>query len=212
MPSAPDPLSPHPLPGHPRVAFLRPLVSHPQIEVGDYTYYDDPGGPERFERENVLYLYPFVGDRLVIGRFCALGTGVRFLMNGANHPTGGVSTYPFPIFGAGWATALDRVMETPTRGDTLVGHDVWIGYEALVLPGVRIGSGAIVGARSVVTKDVPAYSVVAGNPARVVRQRFDDDTVARLLALAWWDWPVDKITRHVRALLATDVDALERAQ
>jgi virginiamycin A acetyltransferase len=201
MPNIPSPSTLHPVEGHPRVVFLKTLVRSPTIEVGDYTYYDDPGNPAAFERENVLYAYG--PERLVIGRYCALATGVRFLMAGANHPTSGVSTFPFAIFGGAWAEqTLDLVQAIPSRGDTIVGNDVWIGYEAVVMPGVRIGDGAIVAAEAVVTRDVPPYGVVAGNPARLVRTRFDDTDIDRLLRAAWWDWPVELVTEHARIIMA----------
>lgn len=208
----PDPLNPHPMPGFPRVGFLKPLVDRKNIEIGEYTYYDDPDGPEHFVRKCVLYHYDFVGDRLVIGRFCALACGVAFIMNGANHPTGGFSTYPFNIFGDGWEHGFDpKTWRDALRGDTVVGNDVWIGREATILPGVTIGDGAIVAARSVVSIDVPPYAVVAGNPARVVRMRYDDATIARLLAIAWWNWPPERISRHLDAIRGADIDRLESA-
>jgi virginiamycin A acetyltransferase len=177
--------------------------------VGDYSYYDDPEGAENFER-NVLYHYPFLGDRLVIGKFCALARGTRFIMNGANHKLSGISTYPFQSFGKGWEAVTPQPGDLPFKGDTVVENDVWIGYDALVMPGVRIGNGAIVSARSVVVGDVPAYTVVGGNPARPLKQRFPDAAIATLQAIAWWDWPVEKITRHLKAIVAGDVAALQR--
>ncbi|MBX7104472.1 MAG: CatB-related O-acetyltransferase [Gemmataceae bacterium] len=156
---------PYPLPGFPQVGFLKPLVRNPNIVVGDYTYYDDPDGPEHFESRCVLYHFPFVGDKLVIGKYCALARGVRFIMNGANHKISGFSTFPFYIFGHGWEAVMPQPDELPYKGDTVVCNDVWLGYESLVMPGVRIGDGAIVASRSVVVGDVPAYAVVGGNPA-----------------------------------------------
>ncbi|GAB2959817.1 CatB-related O-acetyltransferase [Hymenobacter coalescens] len=206
----PDPELVHPLPGQTRLVFLKNIVDDPRIEVGDYTYYDDFDDPRNFLR-NVLYHFPFSTDRLRIGRFCMLASGVKFVMNGGNHRTDLLSTYPFPIFGHGWETAFDAA-SWPHKGDTTIGHDVWIGYEALVMPGVTVGNGAIIATRSVVTKDVPAFAVVAGNPAAVVRMRFDADTVARLEQLAWWDWDAAKITRNLPAICARDLAALERAQ
>jgi virginiamycin A acetyltransferase len=198
--------------GFSRVGFLRAVVKTPGVEVGEYTYYDDPDGPEHFVERCVLYHYPFVGDRLVIGRFCAIAARVRFIMNGANHAMGGFSTYPFNIFGGGWEEGFDpATWDAENLGDTVVGHDVWLGMEALVMPGVNVGSGAIVAARSVVAADVPPYAIVAGNPARVVRMRFDEGTVARLLAIAWWDWPVERITRNLDAIRGADLAALEAA-
>ena len=139
--------------GFPQVCFIRNTVKNPNVVVGDYTYYDDPEDSENFER-NVLYHYPFVGDKLVIGKFCALARGAKFIMNGANHKLTGFSTYPFGIFGQGWEAAVPAPADLPSRGDTVVGNDVWIGYDALVMPGVKIGNGAIVAARAVVVKDV----------------------------------------------------------
>jgi virginiamycin A acetyltransferase len=208
----PDPTTLHPVPGHPRVCFLRNAVDRPNIEIGEFTYYDDPVEPERFADKCIRYHFDFLGDRLVIGRFCALGTGVQFVMNGANHAMTGFSTYPFNIFGAGWEKGFDmRTIEAGFRGDTIVGNDVWIGAEAMVLPGARIGDGAVVGARAVVGGTVPPYAVVVGNPARTVRRRFDGATVERLLAVAWWDWDAARITRHLDAIRGADIERLERA-
>jgi virginiamycin A acetyltransferase len=194
------------------VVFLKTVVTAPNIEVGDYSYYDDPGDPTAFERENVLYAYG--PEKLVIGRYCALATGVRFVMAGANHRTAGVSTFPFAIFGGIRAErTLDLVMAVPSRGDTIVGNDVWIGYNAMVMPGVRIGDGAIVAAGAVVSKVVPPYGVVAGNPARLVRTRLDEADVARLLRAAWWDWLVELVTEHARTIMAgqpAEIEAIAR--
>jgi virginiamycin A acetyltransferase len=203
----PSPDTRHPIAGVTRTGFLKPFITRPNIIVGDYTYYDDPAGAERFE-EHVLYHFDFVGDRLIIGKFCSIAAEVRFIMNGGNHPTTWLTTYPFPVFGHGWEVATPTAW--PMKGDTIVGNDVWIGYGAVVMPGVTIGDGAIVATTAVVTKDVPPYAIVGGNPAAVVRYRFDESTIARLLALRWWDWPVERITRSVQALCAGDLAALER--
>ena len=208
--AGPDPDRPHPLVVQPRVGFLRALVDAPNIEIGAFTYYDDPDGPEHFAERCVLHHYEFLGDRLVIGRFCALAAGVRFVMNGANHAMSGFSTYPFNIFGGGWEKGFDEATWTDaSRGDTVVGNDVWIGMDATVMPGVTIGDGAIVAAKSVVTSDVRPYAVVGGNPATEVKRRFADATVARLLAIAWWNWPVEKLTRNLDAVRGGDLAALE---
>lgn len=208
----PRPEIKHPMPMHPRVGFLKPLVDRANVEIGEYTYYDDPDGPEHFADKCVLYHYDFIGDRLVIGRFCAIASGVRFIMNGSNHAMSGFSTYPFNIFGNGWEKGFDvGTWEKEGRGDTIVGNDVWVGMEAMIMPGVTIGDGAIIAARAVVTRDVPAYAIVAGNAAGVVGMRFDETTIQRLLALAWWDWPVDKITRNLDAIRGSDIDRLEQA-
>lgn len=208
LPQAPDPTVVHPIAGQPRVVFLRPLVSHPAVEIGEYTYYDHPTRAERFEEDAVLYA--FGPERLIIGRFCAIAAGARFLLPGANHADRGPSTYPFGIFGAPWDATMDLVLSAPSRGNTVVGHDVWIGYQALVLPGVTIGHGAVIAAASVVTADVAPYALVAGNPARVVRRCFDEADVERLLRASWWDWPPASITEHARTIMAGTPSDIER--
>ncbi|GAA0386510.1 CatB-related O-acetyltransferase [Streptomyces luteireticuli] len=205
----PDPTVLHPLAGHDRVVLLRSLVSDPRIEVGEYTYFDDPDGAEEFESRNVLYAYGT--ERLVIGKYCAIAAGTRFMMPGAAHPTMGVSTFPFTMFGGAWTgRTLDLVTDLPSRGDTVIGNDVWIGYQALIMPGVRIGDGAVIAAGSVVTGDVEPYTIVGGNPARPIRRRFDDADVERLLRAAWWDWPVELVTEHVRTIMAGRPAEIER--
>lgn len=205
----PDPMTQHPLPEHERVVFLKPLVSSPKIVVGEYSYYDDPDGATRFEHRNVLYAYG--PEKLIIGRYCAIAAETRFLVAGAEHPTMGVTTFPFTMFGGEWAErTLDIVTGMPNRGDTVVGNDVWFGYRATVMPGVRIGDGAIVATGAVVTGDVPPYTIVGGNPARPIRQRFDDADIARLRRAAWWDWPVELVTEHARTLMAGSPADIER--
>jgi virginiamycin A acetyltransferase len=208
MATGPDPALRYPLPGETSMVFLKAIVDNPQIEIGDYTYYHDFDDPLGFEK-NVRYAFPFEGDRLVIGKFCSIASGATFLLNGGNHRIDGVSAYPFGIFGRGWEAALPETW--PSRGDTRVGHDVWIGYRATLLPGVAVGHGAVVGALSVVAEDVPPYAVVAGNPARMLRLRHSERDVARLLAIAWWDWPIEKIAAHVRTIALGTVDELEAA-
>lgn len=205
----PDPTVVHPLPDQQRVVLLKPLVTSPLIEVGEFTYYDDADDPTAFETRNVLYHYG--PDRLVIGKFCALGEGVRFIMNGANHRMDGPSTFPFPIMGGSWAEHFGLITDLPGRGDTIVGHDVWFGYRITVMPGVRIGNGAVIASGSVVVSDVPDYGVVGGNPARLLRRRYDEDDIRRLLALAWWDWPLPHLTEHVHTVMSGTVDDLEAA-
>jgi virginiamycin A acetyltransferase len=210
--SGPDPLNPHPLPGHPRVGFLKAFVNQANIEVGEFTYYDDPLGPEGFVERCVQHHYDFMGDRLVIGKFCAIATGAAFIMNGANHAMTGFSTYPFNIFGQGWEKGFDwATIQAGFKGDTVVGNDVWIGQEATIMPGVTIGDGAIIAAKSVVTADVPPYAIVGGNPAKLIRRRFGDDVIAELLAIRWWDWSVDRITRNLDAIRGADMEALRKA-
>ncbi len=206
----PSPDTPYPMPGFPQVCFLKNIIQRPNIEIGDYSYYDDPDGAANFEA-NVLYHFPFIGDVLRIGKFCALARGVKFIMNGANHQMSGISTYPFFIFGNGWESAQPAPGELPCKGDTVIGNDVWIGYDALIMAGVTIGDGAIVAARSVVTADVPPYAIVGGNPAQMIRRRFDDDSVRRLRAIAWWDRPAPWISQHLQLIRGGDLDALEAA-
>jgi virginiamycin A acetyltransferase len=209
----PDPDVVHPLAAHPRVCFLKNVVDRPNIEVGDYTYYDDPHGPERFAEKCVLYHFDFIGDRLLIGRFCAIAAGATFIMNGANHAMTGFSTYPFQIFGAGWEAGFDAgAYRSGLKGDTVIGNDVWIGMDATIMPGVAIGHGAVVAAKSVVTADVPPYAIVGGNPARILRHRFDAATVAALLDIAWWDWDAEKIARNLPAITGGDMAALRAAR
>lgn len=203
----PSPLDKHPLPDFPQVCFIKNTVSNPNILIGDYTYYDDPENSENFER-NVLYHYPFIGDRLVIGKFCAIARGVKFIMNGANHKISGISTYPFQIFGNGWGKVMPQPGDLPYKGDTIIGNDVWIGYEALIMPGVKIGDGAIISSRSVVVTDVAPYSVVGGNPAKPIKERFSPSTVSALVDIAWWNWPIEEISKHLCVIVSADIDAL----
>ncbi|RCW85616.1 Vat family streptogramin A O-acetyltransferase [Phyllobacterium bourgognense] len=205
--NGPSPENKHPMQGFPQVCFIKNTISNPNIIVGDYTYYDDPEDSEGFEK-NVLYHFPFIGDKLVIGKFCALAKGARFIMNGANHKLSGISTYPFQIFGNGWEKVMPQPGELPYKGHTIIGNDVWIGYEALIMPGVSIGNGAIVSSRSVVTADVPPYTIVGGNPAKAIKSRFELDVVRKLEVVAWWDWPVEKISRNLQHIVSADVDAL----
>jgi virginiamycin A acetyltransferase len=202
----PDPDTLYPIEGITRTCFLKNIITNPQILVGDYTYYDDPEDVHNFER-NVLYLFDFVKDKLIIGKFCQIASGVRFIMNGANHPMGGISTYPFKVFGKSWSSAN---LEVTSKGDTEIGNDVWIGNFATIMPGVKIGHGAIIGTNALVTKDVAPYSIVGGNPAQQIRRRFDDKTIDFLVQLAWWDWPAGKIANHLNAITTGNVDALKK--
>ena len=198
--------------GHSTV-YLKNVITDPFIEVGDYTTYDDPDrDPRDFQRNNVLYHYPECNhDRLVIGRFCSIACGAKFLFNAANHTLKGLSTYPFPIFFEEWGLSSDVgdiAAAWDSKGDIIIGNDVWIGYEAVIMSGVTIGDGAVIGTRAVVTKDVPSYTIVGGVPARTIRRRFDDDTVRRLQDLRWWDWEEDRIRRNIDVLVRGKVDEL----
>jgi virginiamycin A acetyltransferase len=209
-PSGPPPHGRHPIPAFPQIAFLKNVITSPLIEVGDYTYFDDPEGPEHFERRNVLYHFDFIGDRLVIGKFCSIARGVRFLMNGGNHSLAGFSAYPFCIFGHGWEGQVSPDEKCTSKGDTVVGNDVWLGYGATILPGATIGDGAVVGACLLVSSNVAPDTIVAGNPAGPIRRRFDEPTIDRLLALRWWDWPIERITARLEAIVRGDMGELER--
>lgn len=205
--NGPNPTEKHPMKGFDQVCYIKNTVTNPNIIVGDYTYYDDPTDSEGFER-NVLYHYPFYGDKLIIGKFCAIAKDVKFIMNGANHLMKCFSTYPFQIFGNGWEKVMPKIDELPNKGDTVIGNDVWIGYDSLVMPGVKIGDGAIIASRSVVVGNVEPYSIVGGNPAKLIRKRYNDEVIDILLKLKWWDWNVEKITANLEVLVSQDLEKL----
>ncbi len=187
--------------------YLKNIVTSPQIIVGEYAYYDDPQDVANFEK-NVLYLFDFIGDKFVIGKFCQIATGVRFIMNGSNHDMSGFSTYPFQVFSQTWAEKY--TMQVVNKGDTTIGNDVWIGNSVTIMPGVRVGDGAIIAANSVVTKDVSSYSIVGGNPAKEIRPRFDENTIKLLLDLKWWDWDIQKITDNLEIISIGNLEKLEK--
>jgi virginiamycin A acetyltransferase len=193
-----------PIPNVTRLCFLKNIINQPNIIVGDYTYYDDPDNVDNFLK-NVLYHFDFIGDKLIIGKFCQIATGVRFIMNGGNHAMNGFSTYPFAAFGHEWSQVP---LDSKSRGDTVIGNDVWIGNSATIMPGVKIGDGAIIGTNSVVTKNVEPYSIVGGNPATLIRKRFDDQTISLLLKIKWWDWSFEKITQHANDTATGNKDFL----
>jgi virginiamycin A acetyltransferase len=189
--------------------FLKPLVTSPKIEVGEYTYYNDSDDAAAFETRNVLYTAG--PERLIIGRFCAVATGARFLLSAANHPMLGSTTFPFFIFGGDWLErTADLLPRAASRGNTVIGNDVWIGRDAMIMPGVTVGDGAIIAAGAVVASDVPPYVTVAGNPARPIRRRYSAEDVERLLRIAWWNWPIEMITEHVRTIWAGTPAELEQ--
>lgn len=195
--------------GHSTV-YLQNVVTDPSIEVGEYTVYDDfVHDPRDFQRNNVLYHYPINHERLVIGKFCSIACGAKFLFNSANHTLDSLSTYTFPIFFEEWGLPVEDIPRAwDNKGDIVIGNDVWIGYGAVVMAGVTIGDGAIIGARAVVTKDVPPYTIVGGVPAKPIRKRFDDETIERRLDLKWWDWPIEKIRRHLEDIQSGELDKL----
>ncbi len=198
--------------GHSTV-YLQNVVTDPSIQVGDYTIYDDfVNDPRDFQRNNVLYHYPINHERLIIGKFCSIACGAKFLFNSANHTQRSLSTYIFPVLFEEWGLDVERIPEAwDNKGDIIVGNDVWIGYESVILAGVTIGDGAIIAARAVVTKDVPPYAIVGGVPARLIRKRFSDPEITRLQALRWWDWPAEKIAASLDAIQSGDLNKLCQA-
>ncbi|MUU77682.1 CatB-related O-acetyltransferase [Winogradskyella endarachnes] len=194
----PDPNTVFPLANYDKLCFLKNYINNPNIEVDDYTYYDDFEDVSNFEK-NVKYHFDFTGDKLIIGKFCMIASGATFIMNGGNHLTEATSAYPFAIFGGAWQHAMDG-KSYPTKGNTIIGNDVWIGHDATIMPGVTIGDGAIVATKAVVTKNVEPYTVVGGNPAKPIKKRFSEDIICKLLELKWWDWDIEKITKNVDKL------------
>ncbi|MBN2234111.1 MAG: Vat family streptogramin A O-acetyltransferase [Opitutales bacterium] len=206
--NGPSPDNPHPMKGFDQVCYIKNVVRNPNIIIGDYTYYDDPVDSRNFER-NVLYHYPFMGDKLIIGKFCAIARDVKFIMNGANHKMDAFTTYPFSIFSNGWEKVMPSMDELPYKGDTVIQNDVWIGYDATIMPGIQIGNGSIIASKSVVVRDVEPYSIVGGNPAKLIRRRFRDEVIDLLQELRWWDWPIEKITDHLPILTSNDFTQLK---
>lgn len=194
----PDSNKVFPLPNYKKLCFLKNYINNSNIEVGDYTYYDDFEDVSNFEK-NVKYHFDFIGDKLVIGKFCMIASGATFIMNGGNHLTEATTAYPFAIFGDAWQHAMDD-KTYPTKGDTIIGNDVWIGHDATIMPGIHIGDGAIIAAKAVVTKNIEPYTIVGGNPAKPIKKRFSEDTISKLLQLEWWNWDIEKITKNVDKL------------
>lgn len=191
--------------------FLKNVITAPNITVGDYTYYDDPVDPTAFEQNNVLFNWPEFGDRLLIGKFCAIASGVTFIMGSANHRIGSISTYPFAVFGGAWAESIPpHFDQLPFKGDIVIGNDVWIGRKSVILPGVTVGDGAILAAYSIVTKDVPPYAVVGGNPARFIKNRFDEELTALLMELKWWDFDAVALTEFLPILCDMDLQSVKQ--
>lgn len=192
----------YPRTGDTQTIYLKNVISDPNIEVGDYTMYNDfVHNPAEFQKNNVLYHYPINHDRLIIGKFCSIACGAKFLFNSANHTMTSLSTYPFPLFFEEWGLEKQNVTQAwDNKGDIVIGNDVWIGYEAVIFAGVTIGDGAIIGTRAVVTKDVPPYTIVGGVPAQPIKKRYNEETIAKLLKLKWWDWSEDIIAQNIQAI------------
>lgn len=191
--------------------YLKNVISDPNIIVGDYTFYNDyVNNPTEFQKNNVLYHYPVNHDKLVIGKFCSIACGAKFIFTSANHTLKSLSTYPFPIFSGEWGLDWNNVTQAwDNKGDIVIGNDVWIGYEAVLMQGVHIGNGAIVGTRAVVTKDVPPYTIVGGIPAKEIRKRFSANTIDDLQELQWWDWPYEKIQNHLPDIMSGNIEKLK---
>ncbi len=192
--------------------YLNSVISNKNIIIGDYTIYNDfVADPMQFEKNNVLYHYPINNDRLIIGKFCSIACGAKFIFTSANHTLTSFSTYPFPIFYEEWNLNKEDVASAwDNKGDIVIGNDVWVGYEAVILSGVHIGDGAIIGARALVTKDVPPYAIVGGMPAKIIKNKFSEEIVSALQKLKWWDWPLEKISRNISFIQSGDIRALER--
>lgn len=204
--NGPDTNQKFPLANYDRLCFLKNIIKNPNIIVGDYTYYDDFENVENFEK-NVKYHFDFTGDQLIIGKFCMIASDVKFIMNGANHLTDSISTYPFAIFGNGWENAMEG-KTYPQKGNINIGNDVWIGYNATIMAGVTIGNGAIIATNATVVKDVEPYSIVGGNPAKEIKKRFSDEKIAQLLKLKWWNWDIEKITKNVQNLTGKEFNKI----
>ncbi|MCQ4872717.1 CatB-related O-acetyltransferase [Butyricimonas paravirosa] len=198
----------YPRTGDKQTVYLNTVVKDPSIEIGDYTIYNDfVEDPTQFEKNNVLYHYPINHERLVIGKFCSIARGAKFIFNCANHTLKSLSTYTFPLFHEEWDLEKSDIASAwDNKGDIIIGNDVWIGYEAIIMAGVHIGDGAIIGTRAVVTKDVPPYTIVGGVPAKEIRKRFDPDTIKRLQSLKWWNWPTPKIRQELPHLMNGNLD------
>ena len=206
----PDPNAVYPNEAVKQVCFLKNVITRPNIQVGEYTYYDDIDGPEQFQ-DHVTHHYPFLGDKLIIGKFCAIAAGTKFIMGPANHRISSVTTYPFHVFGGVWAeNTPPHLDQLPRKGDIVVGNDVWIGRESVILPGVTIGDGAIVAAYSVVTRDVPPYTLAGGNPARPLKPRFDPELTQLLLAFRWWDLPSKELAATLPLLCEEDLEKVRQ--
>lgn len=192
----------------PHTIFLKNFIDHPNIQIGDYTYFNDFSLPVKDVRQLLApYMHPFAPEKLIIGKFVQIAHGVQIITSSANHQMDGFSTYPFNVFGEPWSSSYEA--KWPNKGDTIIGNDVWIGHQALIMPAVTIGDGVIIASRSVVTKDVPAYAIVGGNPAKVIRYRFDDKTIAVLQEIKWWDWSIEKINQNLAAIVGGDINKLK---
>ena len=200
----------YPRPHDKQIVYLKNVIKNPKIIVGDYTIYNDfVNDPQDFEKNNVLYQYPVNGDKLIIGKFCSIACGAKFLFTSGNHSLKSLSNYTFPVFFDEWDLDSKNITSAwDNKGDTVIGNDVWIGYDAIIMPGVKIGDGAIIGTRAVVTKDIPPYTIVGGVPAKPIRKRFDDKTIEKLLSIKWWNWDKEKIKQNIQSIQSGNINDL----
>ncbi|WP_196891862.1 CatB-related O-acetyltransferase [Aureivirga marina] len=206
--TAPDKEKMYPIAHHKKLCFLKNIIKNPNIIVGDYTYYDDFENVENFEK-NVKYHFDFIGDKLIIGKFCMIASDVKFIMNGGNHLTESISSYPFAIFGEDWKNAMDN-KKYPNKGNTIIENDVWIGHNVTIMPGIKIGNGSIIASNSTITKNIEPYSIVGGNPAKLIKKRFSEENIKLLKEIQWWNWDIEKITKNVSLLTSNDFDKLKK--
>lgn len=200
----------YPRPHDKQIVYLKNVIKNPKIIVGDYTIYNDfVNDPQDFEKNNVLYQYPVNGDKLIIGKFCSIACGAKFLFTSGNHSLKSLSNYTFPIFFDEWDLDSKNITSAwDNKGDTVIGNDVWIGYDAIIMPGVKIGDGAIIGTMAIVTKDIPPYTIVGGVPAKPIRKRFDDKTIEKLLSIKWWNWDKEKIKQNIQSIQSGNINNL----
>lgn len=208
MEYGPDKNSKFPNPNIKEICFIKNVITRPNIIVGDYTYYDDKNGADKFE-EHVTHHYEFNGDKLIIGKFCQIASGIEFIMNGANHCMNRITTYPFNIMENGWERTTPKLEDLPLKGDTVIGNDVWIGQNVTIMPGVHIGDGAIIGANSVVAKDIPPYHIAVGNPCNTIKKRFDDELIGIMEKLKWWDKSIEEINSLIPILTSSNLEKVK---
>ncbi|OGO19422.1 MAG: acetyltransferase [Chloroflexi bacterium RBG_16_50_11] len=208
--SKPDPSKIYPRTGDKTTVYLKNVIKNPRIIVGDFTIHHDFNDPTDFATENVLYHYPVNKDKLIIGKYSSIACGAKFIMNGANHKLASFTTYPFPVVSEDWDLKQEASEAWDNKGDIVIGNDVWIGFEALILAGVHIGDGAIIAARSLVTKDVPPFTIVGGMPARIIKKRFNDEVISLLQKLKWWDWDIEKIKANLPAICGGNLEVLKK--
>lgn len=209
MQTGPDKNNIFPNPNIKEICFVKNTITKPNVEIGDYTYYDDKNGSDKFE-EHITHHYEFLGDKLIIGKFCQIANGIEFMMNGANHRMNSVTTYPFNIMVNGWEKVTPKLEDLPLKGDTVIGNDVWIGQNVTILPGINIGNGAIIAANSVVTKDVPSYHIAGGNPCKIIKKRFDDELIDYLNKIQWWNWNENKIFNNLEILCSSNLEDIKK--